>query len=135
MAIKITENGDVRYENENDVDRTLFPNEISVEKLAEQINEINNVKLKVKSGTITLNDGTTTPSTTQIDISDCAEEGYTIKFALIHLQNYILPFVENNKGLAQTYMSYVGNDHVTIVNRVSAWSDYNYDLLLFLCKN
>ncbi len=41
MAIKITENGNVRYENENDVNRELFPNERSTTDLQSEIETIN----------------------------------------------------------------------------------------------
>lgn len=41
MAIKITENGKVHYENENDVNRELFPNEKSTNDLQAEIETIN----------------------------------------------------------------------------------------------
>lgn len=40
MAIKITENGKVRYVNENDVDRELFPNEPNTKEITENLNSI-----------------------------------------------------------------------------------------------
>ena len=48
MAIKITENGTVNYENENDVNRTLFPNEPNTKEITKKLSIIEN-KLRISS--------------------------------------------------------------------------------------
>lgn len=53
MAIKITENGNVNYVNENDVNRQLFPNEITASKLLPFITELERTKVKTKRETVT----------------------------------------------------------------------------------
>ena len=53
MAIKITENGNVNYINENDVNRNLFPNEITASKLLPLIEELERTKVKTKRVTVT----------------------------------------------------------------------------------
>lgn len=102
------------------------------------INELNNklvnFDITFKIGTITIPDGTSSPTTTQIDITDIKPSGYSSYGAILCLREYQLPYIQSN-GSAGTWVTYLNNTRVSITNRAGAWSNYDYYLTVIWKKN
>ena len=102
------------------------------------INELNNklvdFDITYKIGTITIPDGTSSPTTTQIDITDIKPSGYSSYGAILCLREYQLPYIQSN-GSAGTWVTYLNNTRVSITNRAGAWSNYDYYLTVIWKKN
>lgn len=88
MAIKITENGNVHYVNEDDVNRTLFKNietdfSNAIAELNEKVNDLIANKDNIKITNITKDVTITANTHTNIDIPYNRPNGYTIASALV----------------------------------------------------
>lgn len=124
MAIKITENDVVRYENENDVNRTMFPNEPNTKEITENlntiINSINNVTevtaeqgfdghcLYVKLGKIVVCCGTINGSGS---IGDVAISGLPKPIT----SNAPIYTLDNNRGIIYSSLVLSTNGEIKIV--------------------
>ena len=138
MAIKITENGTVNYENENDVNRTLFPNEPNTKEITKKLSIIENklsffLQIPV-IGQINIADGTSGVTYTTIPISNVLPSGYTAFYASVCLDKYQLPYFSTS-GDANTWVNTLNNNRIEIANKASAWTNYTYYAVLFCVKN
>lgn len=129
MAIKITENGVVRYENENNVNRTMFPNEPNTKEITEKLNtilgSINNVTqvnaeqeftghcMYVKLGKIVVCCGTISGSGS---VGDVALSGLPKPIT----SNAPIYTLDNNRGTIYSSLSLSSNGEIKInVNDIS----------------
>lgn len=120
------------------VNKTFSALTTTAKTLPGAINELNNklvnFDITFKIGTITIPDGTSSPTTTQIDITDIKPSGYSSYGAILCLREYQLPYIQPN-GSAGTWVTYLNNTRVSITNRAGAWSNYDYYLTIIWKKN
>lgn len=140
MSIKITDNGVVHYENENDVNRTLFPNDPNTKEIYDKLDTIqryiNNPFYRLNSmiGTITIPEGSSGVQTATINIANAVPEGYFVANVFIKIGSYILPYFLSD-GTGCLWVSNIENNIVTISNRGSVLRNYNYHVILICVKN
>lgn len=83
-----------------------------------------------KTGTVTIASGTQSTATQTISITDIVPSGKTPYGVVLTLGGYPMPYV-NSSGNVVTWISGLSNSAVTISNKTSAWSNYNYYLTIF----
>ena len=83
-----------------------------------------------KTGTVTIASGTQSIATQTINISDVVPSGKSVYSVNLTLGSYQMPYV-NSSGDVVTWISNLTNSAVTISNKTSAWTNYNYYITVF----
>ena len=83
-----------------------------------------------KTGTVTIASGTQSTATQTINFSDVVPTGKSVYGVVLTLGSYQMPYV-NSSGNVVTWISNLTNSEVTISNKTSAWTNYNYYITVF----
>lgn len=94
------------------------------------------VKVVYFAKVITLPDGQTTQQIVNVSVAEAVPNGYTLKgVLLLAVGSYPLPYISNGNIGTYVFGINISNKTISIVNKVSAWNNYEARFILFMSKN